>query len=54
MTRPIHPVLFVHCDTGEPRLCLTDRAIRRFFDNCNPSDWLQCPATDADVRRWRQ
>lgn len=54
MTRFVHPVLFVHIDTGEQRPCLSDHAIRRFFDNRNPWEWLQCPATDADVRRLRQ
>ncbi len=50
----VHPVLFIHRDTGEPRLCQTDHAIRRFFDNRRPDEWMQCPATDGDMRRWRQ
>ncbi|WP_158247941.1 hypothetical protein [Paracoccus sp. SY] len=54
MTRFVHPVLFVHIDSNEERLCMTEYAIRRFFDNRDRTGWLQSPATDADVRRLRQ
>lgn len=47
------PCIFTHRDTDQQFLCTTDRQIKRFFDNRNPAEWMQWPASPADIRRWR-
>lgn len=54
MTRAVIPLLFAHRDSDVCILCTTEQSIRRFFDNRNPSEWWQYPASDAEIRRHRQ